>query len=71
MEGLARPRRSRTRVVTAGTFHHQGDRVFWDVHDAAKAVVIRLTDERYDRLVVDVDDPARTVAAIRQARHNG
>ena len=30
-------------------------------------VVIHLTDERYARLVVGVDDPARTVAAIRQA----
>jgi hypothetical protein len=54
-------------VVTAGTFYHQGIRVFWDVHDAARAVVIRLTDERYDRLVVGVDDPAQTAAAIRQA----
>jgi hypothetical protein len=35
--------------------------------DAAKAVVIRLADERYARLVVGVDDPAQTVAAIRQA----
>ena len=54
-------------VIVAGTFHHQGDRVFWDVHDAAKAVVIRPADERYARLVVGVDDPAQTVAAIRQA----
>jgi hypothetical protein len=54
-------------VVVAGTFHHQGDWEFWDVHNAAKAVVIRLTDERYTRLVVGVDDPAQTVAAIRQA----
>ena len=29
--------------------------------------VIRLADERYARLVVGVDDPAQTVAAIRQA----
>jgi hypothetical protein len=34
-------------VIVAGTFHHQGDRVFWDVHDPAKAVVIHLADERY------------------------
>jgi hypothetical protein len=54
-------------VIAAGTFHPQGDRVFWDVHDAAKAVVIRLADERYARLVIGVDDPAQTVAAIRQA----
>jgi hypothetical protein len=41
--------------------------VFWDVHDAAKAVVIRLTEERHARLVIGVDDPAETVAAIQQA----
>ena len=54
-------------VVVAGTFHHQGDRVFWDVHDADKAVVIRLADERYARLVIGVDEPTETVAAIRRA----
>jgi ketosteroid isomerase-like protein len=41
--------------------------VLWDVHDATKAVVIGLTDERYTHLVVGVDDPAQTVAAIRRA----
>jgi hypothetical protein len=53
-------------VIVAGTFHRQGDRVFWDVRDAARAVVIRLTDERYARLVIGVDDPAQTVATIRR-----
>jgi hypothetical protein len=54
-------------VIVAGIFHHQGDRVFWDVHDPAKAVVIHLADERYARLVIGVDDPAATMAAIRRA----
>jgi len=54
-------------VIVAGTFHHEGDRVFWDVHDPARAVVIHLSDERYARLVVGVDDPAATVAAIQGA----
>lgn len=54
-------------VVVAGTFHHQGDRVFWDVHDADKAVVIHLADERYARLVIGVDEPTETVAAICRA----
>ena len=44
-------------VVVAGTFHHEGDRVFWDVHDPAKAVVIHLADERYARLVIGVTTP--------------
>jgi len=58
-------------VIVAGTFHHHGDRVFWDVHDADEAVVIHLTDERYARLVIAVDEPAATVAAIRRARDAG
>jgi hypothetical protein len=54
-------------VITAGTFHIDGERVFWDVHDATKAVVIELTDERYARLVVEVPDPRVTVTLIEQA----
>ena len=54
-------------VITAGTFHQEGERVFWDVHDPEKAIVIRLRDERYARLVIEVEDPSATVAAIREA----
>jgi len=54
-------------VITAGTFHQEGERVFWDVHDPEKAIVIRLRDERYARLVIEVEDPPATVAAIREA----
>ncbi|MFG1689346.1 hypothetical protein ACGFNP_55005 [Nonomuraea sp. NPDC049269] len=53
-------------VITAGTFHLDGERVFWDVHDAAKAVVIELADERYTRLVVEVDDPRATVDLVER-----
>ena len=54
-------------VITAGTFHIDGERVFWDVHDASKAVVIELNDERYARLVIEVADPRTTVALIEGA----
>ena len=54
-------------VISAGTFYHEGDRVFWDVHDPEKTVVIRLKDERYARLVIEVQDPPATVAAIQEA----
>ena len=53
-------------VITAGTFHQDGEKVFWDVHDPEKAVVIRLKDERYSRLVIEVEDPSSTVAAVRE-----
>jgi hypothetical protein len=55
-------------VLTAGTFRHEGERVFWDVHDARKAVVIELSDERYARLVVEVEDPRATVDLVEHAR---
>jgi membrane protease YdiL (CAAX protease family) len=54
-------------VIVAGIFHRDGKRAFWDVHDPAKAVVIDLTDDRYGRLVVGVDDPAKTAAHIQDA----
>ncbi|MFV2120781.1 hypothetical protein ACE14D_20995 [Streptomyces sp. Act-28] len=54
-------------AITAGTFHLDGERAFWDVHDGSGAVVIELRDERYARLVVEVEDPRATVALIENA----
>lgn len=54
-------------VITAGTFRIDGERIFWDVRDPDKAVVIELNDERYARLIVQVADPSATVALIEQA----
>jgi hypothetical protein len=54
-------------VVVAGSFwEHQGH-VFWDVHHAERAVAIRLHDEKYVKLIVEVEDPAATIATIRSA----
>ncbi|MGA6164574.1 hypothetical protein [Amycolatopsis magusensis] len=54
-------------VITAGTFHLDGEKVFWDVKDASKAVVIELAGEHYARLVIQVDDPRATVALVENA----
>lgn len=54
-------------VITAGTFHQAGDRVFWDVHNPAKAVVIELDGEPYQRLVIEVDEPRAVVNAVNRA----
>jgi hypothetical protein len=58
-------------VVTAGTFYQDGERVFWDVHDPEKVVVIQLKDERYARLVIGVEDPPATASAIERAIGGG
>ncbi len=54
-------------VLTAGTFYQEGERVFWDVHHPEKALIIRLRDERYQRLVIEVENPPATAADIQAA----
>lgn len=66
-KGLRAPGTHLAGVITAGTFHQDGERVFWDVHDAARAVVIQLADQRYARLVIQVADPKATITLIEQA----
>lgn len=54
-------------VIAAGTFRLDGERVFWDIRDGRNAIVIELADERYARLIVEVDDPAASVELIERA----
>ena len=54
-------------VITAGTFRQDGDRVFWNVHDPEKVIVIELHDERYAKLVIEVADPSGAVASLNDA----
>jgi hypothetical protein len=54
-------------LIMAGTVYQEGRRVFCDVKDASKTVVIDLLDERYDELIVEVADPMAVVEQIRSA----
>lgn len=66
-KGLRAPGTHVPGLITAGTFHLDGDRIFWDVHDPAKTVVIELADEDYLRLVIEVPDPRATVTLIERS----
>ncbi|MER5766292.1 hypothetical protein [Streptomyces sp. NPDC001985] len=66
-KGIRAPGTQFPRFITAGTFYSKGERVFWDVRDASRVVVVELTDERYARLVLQVRDPRATVASIEHA----
>jgi hypothetical protein len=70
-KGLRAPGTHVPGVITAGTFYQEGERVFWVAHDPERTVVIHLKDERYARLVIEVDDPAATAAAIQGALGEG
>ena len=51
-------------VIKAGTFYQQGKWVFWDVHNTDNVVVIDLVHDHYDKLVIEVADPAGVVGLI-------
>lgn len=53
--------------LLGGTLHQDGKRIFWDVRDPGRAVVIDVEDERYEQLIVEVADPAMAVKQISAA----
>jgi len=65
--GIRMPGTNVPGVITAATFYQDGKRVFWDVHHPEKTIVIDLHDERYNELVVEVDDPEAAVKLIQNA----
>jgi hypothetical protein len=62
--GVRAPGTNLPGVITAGTFYEHGERVFWDVHHPERAIALTLRDERYAKLVVEVDDPDAAIGTI-------
>jgi hypothetical protein len=52
-------------ILTAGTFHRDGNNVFWDVHDPERTIVLELDHEFYDQLIIEVADPATAVSLLQ------
>ena len=52
-------------VYRAGFFMQDGNRVFWDVRHPEKTVVIGLNDERYAKLIIEVEDPEFVVHLLK------
>lgn len=62
--GIKMPGTNIPGVLTAGTFYQDGKRVFWDVHNPDKTIVIDLDHEKYQQLIVEVADPEAAVQRI-------
>jgi hypothetical protein len=54
-------------LLTAGSFYQSDGFVFYDVHDPERTVVIELDHEHYQRLVIEVANPADVVDTLRSA----
>jgi hypothetical protein len=65
--GLKMPGTEIPSVFRAGTFYVQNDWVFWDVRHPEQAIIIDLADERYAKLIVEVQDPQIAVQQLQDA----
>ena len=54
-------------IFRAGTFYQEGNLVFWDVRHPEKTIVVELHDERYAKLIMEVDDPEAAVSLLKKA----
>jgi hypothetical protein len=54
-------------VFAAGMFVFHGEIVFWDVRHPENAIVVSLEHETYKKLIIEVADPAATVAMLNAA----
>jgi hypothetical protein len=54
-------------VMTAGIFRRDGELSWWDVRRGIGAIVLTLRDERFARVVVEVDDPTDTLRWLDEA----
>lgn len=65
--GLRAPGTYVPRFITAGTFHKDGERVFWNVRGSQEPVVIELAEQAYARLVLGVPDARAAAERIERA----
>jgi hypothetical protein len=66
-KGVSAPGTHIPGLIIAGTFYQDDKRIFWDVHDPARSVVIDLVGQRYDRIIVEVRDPETVVKMLADA----
>lgn len=52
-------------VITAGTYYKNGDRTFWDVVNKENAIIIKLKDEKYQKLIIEVDNPTAVIQLLQ------
>ena len=64
LNGLRRSPDGAGRLPAPGTLSRDGQRVFWDVAHPDQTVVIAVTGEPYDELVVEVERPAEVLGLI-------
>ncbi len=52
-------------IIVAGTYYGKKGKEFWDTTRRSKQIVIELENDKYTKVVVDVENPAKTIREIR------
>ena len=63
-KGLRLPGTHVPGLIAAGTYYSGGKRSFWDVRHPERAIVVELTGEGYDELIIEVEDPSAEVKRL-------
>jgi hypothetical protein len=58
-------------VITAGTFYQHGEKIFWDVKNSDKSIIINLKDNSFSKVIVEVDDPDAVTNKIQSSIQRG
>jgi len=53
-------------LITAGTYYKNGDRIFWDVMDKENAIIIQLKEEKYQKIIIEVENPAAVLQLLQE-----
>jgi hypothetical protein len=53
-------------IITAGTFRAHGEKVFWDVVDKEKTIIINLQNDDYKQIVIEVENPKTSIDQINK-----
>jgi hypothetical protein len=64
-KGLRLPGTHIPGLFAAGTFYQDSRRIFWDVYRPENALLIDLTHDDYDQLIIEVDNPAAVLALLQ------
>lgn len=51
-------------LIVAGTYRAHGDKVFWDVVNPNKSIIINLKNSEYTQLILEVENPETIVNEI-------
>ena len=63
--GACDPKAAAHGEMLVGAFTEHGDRIFWDVHQPSRTVIIHLIDDAFTKIMVEVADAEGTARQLQ------